>query len=56
MSTVESRLVNLLNFPLGFTINNVWHGLFVIGAMCLGFAIMGEKINMENGVDLHEWG
>ena len=56
MSIMESRPDNLLNFPLGFTINNVWHRSFIIEAICLSFAIMGEKVNMENGVDLHGWG
>ena len=56
MLTVESRLDNFLNFPLGFAINNVWHRSFIIGAVGLSFAIMGEKINVEDGVDLYGQG
>ena len=51
--TVESRFDYLLDFPFRLTIDNVRHWSFIIGATCLCFVIAGEKIHMEDRVDLH---
>ena len=53
--SVESRLDYLLDFPFRFTINNVWCQLFIIRAVGFGLMILGKKIDMEDGVDLHGW-
>ena len=56
MSTMKLRLDNLLDFPLRFAIDNVWRGLFIVGAMGLSLMVVSEKIHMEDGVNLHEQG
>ena len=53
MSSMEARFDNLLHFPFRFTIDNVRWGSFVIRAMSFGFTIAGQKVDMEDGVDLH---
>jgi hypothetical protein len=50
---MELRSDYLLNFPLWFTINDVGSWLFIIGAMGLGLMVAGQKIYMENRVNLH---
>jgi hypothetical protein len=55
-SSEESRLNDSLDFPFGFTIDNVWCGAFVIRTVCLGFTISGQEIYMKDGVDLHGGG
>jgi hypothetical protein len=50
---MEVRLDNLLHFPFWFPINNVRWGSFVIWTVSLGLAIAGQKVDVENGVDLH---
>ena len=50
---MEVRLENLLDFPFRFTIDNVWWGSFIIWTMSLGFAISGQKVDVEYRVDLH---
>ena len=55
MFSIEVRLDNLLHFPFWFTVNNVRWGPFVIWTMSLGLSISGQKVNVEDGVDLHGW-
>ena len=50
---MEARFDDLLNFPFWFSIDNVRWQLFIVRAVGLGRTISGEKINMENRVDLH---
>ena len=54
MSTVESRLDYLLNFPFGLTINNVWHWSFIIRAVSLYFVVLCEEVDVEDWIDLHQ--
>ena len=54
--SIEARLDNLLDFPFGFTIDNVRWWAFVIGAVGLSFSITGQKVDVEDGVDFHRWG
>ena len=53
---MEARLDNLLYFPFWFFIDNVRWGPFIIWTMSFSFAITGQKVDMEDGVDLHRWG
>ena len=53
MLAMKLRLDDLLNFPFGFTIDNVRHELFIIGAVGLSFTILCEEVNMEDQMDLH---
>ena len=53
VATVESRIDNLLHFPFGFAIDNVWWWLFVVWSVGFCFAVSSQKVYMENGVDLH---
>ena len=50
---MEARLDNLLHFPFWFTIDNVRWGSFVIWTVGLGLSISRQKVDMEDGVDLH---
>ena len=52
-STVEARLNDLLYFPFRFAIDNVGWRSFVIRTVSLGLSIAGQKVDMEDGVDLH---
>jgi hypothetical protein len=52
-SSEESRLDDLLDFPFGFPIDNVWCGAFVVRTVCLSFAVLGQEVDMKDGVDLH---
>ena len=54
--TMKLRLDNLLDFPFGFTIDNVRHGLFVVGAMRIGLVVLGEEVDVKDWMDLHGWG
>ena len=56
MFPMEARLDDLLYFPFGFAIDNVWRRSFVIRAVGLGLSITGQEVNMEHWVDLHGWG
>jgi hypothetical protein len=51
--SMEARLDNLLHFPFWFPVDNVRWGSFVIWTVSLGLAIAGQKVDVENGVDLH---
>ena len=53
MSAMEARLDNLLHFPFWLTIDDIRWGSFVIRTVSLGLAIAGQKVDMEDGVDLH---
>ena len=50
---MEARLDNLLYFPFWFSINNVRRRPFVVRTMGLGLSIAGQKVDMEDGVNLH---
>ena len=50
---MEARFNDLLNFPFGFSIDNVRWGPFVIRAVGFGLSITGQEIDMENWMDLH---
>ena len=50
---MEARFNNLLDFPFGFTIDNIRWGSLVIGTVGLGLSIMGQEVDMEDRVDLH---
>ena len=50
---MEARLDDLLDFPFRFAIDNVRWWSFVIGTVGLGLSIAGQKVDMEDGVDLH---
>jgi hypothetical protein len=50
---MEARFDNLLYFPFWFAINNVQWQLFVIRTMSLGLAVASQKVDVEDGVDLH---
>jgi hypothetical protein len=54
--SIEARFNDLLDFPFGFSIDNVGWWVFIIGTMSLGFTITGQKVDMEDRVDLHGWG
>ena len=53
---MEARLDNLLYFPFRFAIDNIRWGSFVVWTVGLGLSISGQKVDVENGVDLHRWG
>ena len=53
MSSMEARFDDLLDFPLWFAIDNVWWWSLIVWTMSLGLAITGQKIDVEDGVDLH---
>ena len=56
MSTIKLRLDYLLNFPFGFTIDNVRCGSFVVGAVSFHFMVADKEIHMKYRVNLHGWG
>ena len=50
---MEARFDNLLHFPFRFAIDDIrWRSL-VIWAVSFGFAITGQEVDVEDGVDLH---
>jgi hypothetical protein len=51
--SVEARLDDLLDFPFGFAINNVGWWLFIVWTVSLGLMVSGQKVDVEDGVDLH---
>ena len=50
---MEARLDNFLHFPFGFAIDNVRWWSLVIWAVSLGLTIPSQKVDMEDGMDLH---
>jgi hypothetical protein len=50
---MEARFDNLLDFPFGFTIDNVRWWSFVIRSVSLGFSITGQEVDMEDRMNLH---
>ena len=50
---MEARLDNFLYFPLRFTIDNVGRRAFVIWTVGFGLAIASQKVDVEDGVNLH---
>jgi hypothetical protein len=55
-SSEESRLDNLLDFPFGFAIDNLWCGALVIRAVRLSLSVSGQEVDMEDRVNLHRGG
>jgi hypothetical protein len=56
VSSVKSRLDDLLDFPLGFAVDNVWRGAFVIRAVGFSLTVSGQEVDMKYGVNLHGGG
>jgi hypothetical protein len=52
-SSEESRLDDLLDLPLGFAIDNVRCGAFVVRTVCFGLTVSGQEVDVEDWVDLH---
>ena len=54
--SMEAGFDDLLDFPFGFTIDNVRWWAFVVGTVSLGFSITGQTVDVEDWVDFHRWG
>jgi hypothetical protein len=52
-AAVESRLNYFLDLPFRFTIDDVRQRAFKVGAVGFRFAITGQEVDMENGVNFH---
>ena len=55
MFSMEARLDNLFYFPFWFTLDNVRWRSFVIWTVSLGLAVASQKVDVEDGVNLHGW-
>jgi hypothetical protein len=55
-SSEESRFYDLLDFPFGFAINDLWCGAFIVGTVCFSLSVSGQEVDVEDWVDLHGWG
>jgi hypothetical protein len=55
-SSEESRLDDLLDFPFGFTLDDIWCGAFVVRTVGLGLTVSSQEVDMKYGVDLHGGG
>ena len=53
---MESRFNDLLDLPFGFAVDNVRWQSFIIWTVGLGLMVLSQEVDMEDGVNLHQWG
>ena len=52
---MEVRFDDLPNFPFWFAIDNLWRWSFIVRTVSVGLVVSGQEVNMEDGMDLHQW-